>query len=349
MSRDYAEVGDIFARIDTGARCEVTYIEDSNYQKAQKVSKSDTGFMVTIRTKFGKKAISERDFFDYYTFVSSKPNRINIGDMFNDPAGNKIKVVGLDGDHALISFVDDSGQYGDRYKILQSVLINDWFRIAPSVGVKCECGGDTAKTTHSDWCPKYKPYKSAKLFGFAGVNLQDYIEIGDIFESPQTGERIQINEIHDADTTRPYAVCQLFDVDNDKLLDITVTMRIGKLIHEWRRMHKHHFANLIDFSNLFFKLAQLAPGQSSLSLQDIQQQMQKWKSYIETASITERAGWGGQEGKLVLAVIDKILNAKPISGQEVKYAVLDINSNVPGIDAEEFQRYIDEYVTRVAY
>ena len=35
-------------------------------------------------------------------------------------------------------------------------------KAAAKAKIKCECGGDKAKTTHSDWCPKYEKVEKEK-------------------------------------------------------------------------------------------------------------------------------------------------------------------------------------------
>lgn len=52
-----------------------------------------------------------------------------------------------------ITIIKPQPDYGYLHKIAKPV-----YKIAkpePSL-LKCECGGEKANTTHSDWCPKYR-------------------------------------------------------------------------------------------------------------------------------------------------------------------------------------------------
>lgn len=52
----------------------------------------------------------------------------------------------------------------DKDDITEKIEIPEWLiwkeeaPLPKSYWLKCECGADTAKTTHSTWCPKYQPY-----------------------------------------------------------------------------------------------------------------------------------------------------------------------------------------------
>lgn len=95
--------------------------------------------------------------------------------------------------------------------------------------------------------------------------------------------------------------------------------------------------DIITASTIFYKRAQLTPGQSVYTRAFVQTYLQKLKQFdLDYSNIP---GWSKP---VAIPVLEKILKKEPITQDEKDYAVLDVTTNykLPG---SEIENIIDQY------
>ena len=105
---------------------------------------------------------------------------------------------------------------------------------------------------------------------------------------------------------------------------------------------------LLEMADIFKRYSQtLDVHHSTLSKEEIQAKAAEWKLYIEKIkdSVPKRPGWGGKEGELILAALNKIIMNQTLTTDDIAKAYMDCYTNFRELDQYEFKKYLDSYFT----